>query len=176
MAKEIIEKARNHFGPRLSEVDDPAVLPDSDVVRWAVQPIYTTADSATLVPANFDADDTYNIIPANSLIERVLIYVEDAFTSTTNATGIDAGLVQADDGSTEIDYDGFIAVGGVGAKANLVATSWDEGDGALIGAETGDEDGVIYAKWAGGTDTLTGTAVLLVAYIPPLTEYLAHKT
>jgi len=177
MNKTIISGSRNIFGPRTSEVDTAVVLPDSDVVRTMIQPIYTTASSATLVPTSeFDANDTYNVIPANSLIRHAAIYVEDAFTSTSSATGIDAGLVQADDGSTEIDFNGFIEVGGVGAKANLVATSWDEGDGALIGAETGDKDGVIYAKWAGGTDTLTGTAVIVVSYIPPLTEYLADKT
>ena len=176
MSKEIISGSRNFFGPRASEVDTAVVLPDSDVKRVMIQPIYTTAGSASLAPLNFSASDTYNVIPAKSLIRHVAIYVEDAFTSTTTATGIDVGLVKASDGSTEIDKNGFIAVGGVGAKANLTAGQWDEGDGALIGADTGAYDGVIWAAWAAGTDTLTGTAVVVVEYIPPLTEYLGAET
>ena len=176
MSKEALQGSINHFGPRKSEVDS-AVDSDANLVRVIALPIYTTAGSLLLNTA-LDTSDTVNVIPANSFIKSAAIYVEDAFTSTSAATGIDVGLVQADDGSTEIDLNGLIAVGGVGAKANLVATSWDAGDGALIGAETGDEDGILYAAWAtgGASDTLTGTGVVVVEFIPPLTSLLAHKT
>lgn len=176
MGKELIDGARTLFGPRKSDTSTPAVLPDSSLTRTMVVPLVTIAASAALLPLDFDADDTYNVIPAYSLIRHAAIYVEDAFTSTTTATGIDVGLVKASDGTTEIDFDGLIAVGGVGAKANLTALSWDEGDGALIGTEIGAFDALPYALWAAGTDTLTGTAVLVIEYIPPLTEYLADKT
>ena len=177
MGKENLQGSMNYFGPRTSEVDNAAE--GADLVRTLVQPLYTTAGSLVLTPASdFSADDTINIIPAKSYIKSAAIYVEDAFTSTSAATGIDVGLVKASDGSTEINFDGFIAVGGVGAKANLTAGKWDAGDGALIGGPTGAYDGVIYAKWAtgGASDTLTGTAVVVVEFIPPLTAYLADKT
>jgi hypothetical protein len=176
MNKEVLQGSTNHFGPRGSEVDSAVDL-EANVVRQIALPIYTTAGSLLLNVAP-DTDDTVNIIPANSFIKSCQIYVEDAFTSTADATGIDVGLVQADDGTTEIDLDGLIAVGGVGAKANLTAGSWDAGDGALIGTEIGSEAGLLYAKWAtgGASDTLTGTGVVLVEYIPPLTHLLADKT
>lgn len=176
MGKEIISGSRNFFGPRTSEKDYAGGLTE-ELVRTLVQPIVTTAGSAVITPpADYSANDTVNVIPANSLIKSCHIYVEDAFTSTTSATGIDVGLVKQSDGTTAIDLNGLITVAGVGAKANLTAFKWDAGDGALIGAPTGIADGVLYAKWAGGTDTLTGNAVVVVEYIPPLTEYLADAT
>ena len=75
-----------------------------------------------------------------------------------------------------IDADGLIAVGGVGAKANLTALGWDAGDGALIGAEVTAFDAIIKGAWAAGTDTLTGTGVIVVEFIPPLTHLLGDKT
>lgn len=175
MSKEIIQGSVNHFGPRGTEVDSPVDVPVVGLVRTIVLPIYTTPGSADLnvAPAVLD---TVNLIPASSLIQSCHIYTEDAFTSTTNATGIDVGLYKASDGTTAIDANGLIAVGGVGAKANLTALGWDAGDGALIGAENTAFDAIIVAAWAGGTDTLTGTGVIVVEYIPPLTHLLGDKT
>ena len=177
MTKEVIQGSVNHFGPRGTEVDSPVDVPVVGLVRTIALPIYTVAGSLLLNVAP-DTDDTVNVIPASSFIKSCSIYVEDAFTSTSAATGIDVGLVKASDGTTEIDLNGLIAVGGVGAKANLIANSWDAGDGALIGAESTAFDGLIYAKWAtgGASDTLTGTGVIVVEYIPPLTHLLGDKT
>ena len=175
MSKIVLQGSVNHFGPRKSEVDSAVDVPVVGLVRTIALPIYTTAGSADCNVAP-SITDTVNLIPANSFIKSCAIYTEDAFTSTTNATGIDVGLVRASDGSTAIDLDGLIAVGGVGAKANLTALGWDAGDGALIGAESTAYDGLIVATWAGGTDTLTGTGVVVVEFIPPLTSLLAHKT
>ena len=174
MSKENLQGSMNFFGPRTSEVDNAAE--GADLVRTLVQPIYTVAGAAELAPADFNAGDTVNVIPAYSYIKSCSIHVVDAFTSTATATGIDVGLVQADDGSTEVDFDGLIDVTGVGAKANLTAYKADAGDGPLIGADIGAEDAVIYAQWAAGTDTLTGTAIVVVEFIPPLDAYLADKT
>lgn len=176
MNKEILGGSMNTFGPRSTEVDNPGDLP-VDLVRVAYTPIYTTAGSAALAPANFNANDSFNVIPAKSFIKAAYIYVEDAFTSTSSATGIDAGLVRATDGSTEIDFDGLIDVTGVGAKANLTAGKWDFGDGPKIGTTSDTTyDAVLYANWAGGTDTLTGTGVLVVEYIPPIDHLLGAQT
>lgn len=175
MSKVILQGSTNHFGPRKSEVDSPVDLPVAGLVRTIAMPIYTTAGSAAL-HESYNINDTINVIPANSLLKSCHIYTEDAFTSTAVATGIDVGLYQADDGTTAIDANGLIAVGGVGAKANLTALGWDAGDGALIGAEIGSEDAIIVAAWAAGTDTLTGTGVVVVEYIPPLTALLGDKT
>jgi len=175
MSKEMLQGVPNHFGPRKSEVDSPIFVPASGLVETIVMPIYTTAGSAAMNVAT-DTDDTINVIPANSLIMSAYIYTEDAFTSTSSATGIDVGLVRASDGSTAIDLDGLIDVGTEGAKAALTALSWNIGSGALIGVETTAYDAIIVATWAGGTDTLTGTGVVIVEYIPPLTALLAHKT
>lgn len=178
MTKEVLQGSTNQFGPRTSEKDSAVYIPDT-LVKEVAQPIYTTAGSLVLVPiASYDANDTQNLIPAYSFIKSAQIYVEDAFTATSAATGIDAGLVKASDGSTQVDFNGFIEVGGVGAKANLTALSWDAGDGSLIGAEIGANDALIYAKWAtgGASDTLTGTGVIVVEYIPKLTHLLADAT
>lgn len=177
MTKSVLQGSVNHFGPRTTEVDTPVDVPHIGLVRTIALPIYTVAGSLVLNVAP-STSDTINLIPASSYIKSCAIYVEDAFTSTSAATGIDVGLVKASDGTTEIDLNGLIAVGGVGAKANLTALSWDAGDGALIGAETTAFDGMIYAKWAtgGASDTLTGTAVVVVEYIPPLTHMLGDKT
>lgn len=175
MSKIILQNSVNHFGPRTTEVDSPVDIPMGQLVRRIVMPIYTTAGSADMNVAT-DIADTINVIPANSLIKSAYIYTEDAFTSTSTATGIDVGLVQADDGSTAIDLDGLIDVGTEGAKAALTAKSWNIGSGALIGVETGTEDGIIVATWAAGTDTLTGTAVVVVEYIPSLEFLLGEKT
>ena len=177
MTKEVLQGSTNHFGPRKTEVDSPVDIPVAGLVRTIALPIYTVAGSLLLNVAP-SITDTINLIPASSFIKSASIYVEDAFTSTAAATGIDVGLVKASDGTTEIDLNGLIAVGGVGAKANLTALSWDAGDGALIGAENTAFDAMIYAKWAtgGASDTLTGTGVIVVEYIPPLTHLLGDKT
>ena len=175
MTKEVIQGSANHFGPRFTEVDSPVDVPTVGLVRTIVLPIYTTAGSAALNVAP-SVSDTINLIPASSLIKTCYIYTEDAFTSTAVATGIDVGLYKASDGTTAIDADGLIAVGGVGAKANLTALGWDAGDGALIGAEVTAFDAIIKGAWAAGTDTLTGTGVIVVEFIPPLTHLLGNKT
>lgn len=172
MSKVNLQGSTNHFGPRTSEVDSSAEVGEN-IVRTLVMPLYTTAGSAALHAAR-DSNDTINVIPAYSLIRSAAIYVEDAFTRTATATGIDVGIYKTAD-DTALDADGLIAVGGVGALANLTANQFDEGDGALIGNEL-TEEGYIYGAWAGGTDTLTGTAVVVVEFIPPLTHILAHKT
>lgn len=175
MTKIILQGSVNHFGVRKTEVDSPVDVPMGNLIRRIVMPIYTTAGSAACNVAT-DILDTINVIPAHSLIKSCYIYVEDAFTSTSSATGIDVGLTRASDGSTEIDDDGLIDVGTEGAKAVLTAKSWNIGSGALIGVESGAYDGIIVATWAGGTDTLAGTGVVVVEYIPSLEFLLGDKT
>jgi hypothetical protein len=174
---EVLQGSKNFFGPRNSDYDWPADV--SNPTRYLVVPLVTTAGSAALHPslASYLTDASVPTIPARSLIKACHIYVEDAFTSTATATGIDVGLKSAVDGTTEIDNNGLIAVGGVGAKANLTAGRWDAGDGALIGNEShASLAAYVYAAWAAGTDTLTGNAVVLVEYVPKLTNVLADAT
>lgn len=177
MVKTVIGGSVNISGPRTTEQDSPSYVPEG-IVKRALFPLYTTAGSLLLHTAQSTDDQGLLVIPAYSLIKGAWIYVEDAFTSTTAATGIDVGLVKASDLTTEVDFNGLIAVGGVGAKANLTAGKWDAGDGALIGAGTGAYDAQLYAKWAtgGASDTLTGTAVVVVEWIEKLTYLLGDKT
>ena len=167
MTREVLQGAGNEFGPRTSNVDAPRFMPEGGLVKTLILSLTTVAGSAAMRVAPVAGDATEQVIPAYSYIKSVSIHVQDAFTSTATATGIDVGLVKASDLSTEVDLNGFIAVGGVGAKANLAANISDAGDGALIGNSIA-FDSVFKAAWAVGTDTLTGTAVVVVEYIPPL--------
>ena len=170
---EVIQGSRNHFGPRSSESGVGTSIPD-ELVKTLVVPLVTAAGATTLTDTFDSTDATFPVIPAYSYIKSCAIYVEDAFTVTATATGIDVGLTNTD--GTANDPNGLVAVGGVGAVANLTAGKWDAGDGALIGAGSGAKDSYVSAAWAGGTDTLTGTAVVYVEYIPKLTAILADAT
>ena len=169
MTKFVVGGSLNISGPRTTEADNPADF--GELIRTIAQPLYTTAGSAALNVAP-STSDTINIIPANSLILSAHFYTQTAFTSTTTATGIDVGLYKASDGTTAIDANGLIVVGTEGAKAALTANSWNVGSGALIGVESGAFDAIIDGAWAAGTDTLTGTGVIVVRFIPPLDAIL----
>lgn len=169
--KTVIGGVKVISGPRSVELDSPALVPEG-IIKTAAFPLVTTAGSSSLYTAGSTEDDSLLVIPAYSLIKACWIYVQTAFTSTTTATGIDVGLVADSDLTTEVDFNGLVEVGGVGAKAALTAHKWAAGDGALIGASTGASDAQLYAKWAGGTDTLTGKAVVVVQWIEKLDRYL----
>ena len=173
MTKVLLAGSINHFGPRTTEQDSPFLIPD-EARKAAYFPLVTTAGSLLLYTAQSTSDESLLVIPAYSYIVACAIFVDAAFTSTSAATGIDVGLVKDSDLTTEVDFDGLIAVGGVGAKANLTAHNADAGDGALIGNDIGAYDAQLYAKWAtgGASDTLTGTAVVYVEWIEPPTSYL----
>lgn len=159
-------------GPRTVELDTPALIPEG-IVKRAVFPLVTTAGSASLYAAPSTSDESLLVIPAYSMIKDAWIYVHTAFTSTTNATGIDVGLVKASDLTTEIDFNGIIPVGSEGAKAALTAHSWQKAaNGSLLGKSIGADDAALYAKWAAATDTLTGKAVVVVEWIEKLDRVL----
>jgi len=164
--KTVLQGSVNHFGPREVETDNPAYA-NGDLVKRLVQPLVTIpGDVSLIVPA--DADDTVNMIPANSLLKRSWIYVEDDFiagTAVSITVGISGGL-----------GDEIILPGGVGVIAGLTSLSWNESDGSGIGLEVGPADVAITAGWNVGDATAVGNAVLVVEYIPPLTEYLGDKT
>ena len=162
--KEVLQGSVNHFGPRQVETDNAA---DSDsLVRQLVQPLVTVAGTASLIVAA-DSDDTVAKIPANSVIKRAWLYTEDAFTATT-AVSITAGVTG--------NADALVLAAGIGAKAQLTALSWNEGDGDGIGIEVGTSDVAIIAAWNAADATAVGNAVLVVEYMPPLTAYLGDKT
>ena len=171
MSKFVVGGVVVQDGPRTTEQDTPFYV-SQKAKKEAWFPLVTTAGSASLYAAQSTSDNSLLVIPAYSFIVSCAIFVDAAFTSTATATGIDVGLVKASDLTTEVDFNGLIAVGGVGEKANLTAHNADAGDGALIGNDIGANDACLYALWAGGTDTLTGTAMVYVEWIEPPTTYL----
>jgi hypothetical protein len=172
MTKVVISGSVNHFGPRTTETDSPFYVPD-DSRKAAYFPLVTTAGSASLYTAQSTSDESLLVIPQYSFILRFALYVDAAFTSTSSATGIDVGLVADSDLSTEVDFNGLLTVGGNGAKASLTDNTWVVGDGALLSGSTQvSADSQLYALWAGGTDTLTGTAVGYIEWLEPPTSYL----
>ena len=166
MTKEIIQGSVNHFGPRKVETDTAADPASEGLIRTLVQPLVSVASVASLIVAA-DSDDTVNKIPANSLIKRAYLYVEDAFEATT-AVSITVGVTG--------NADALILAAGKGAKAQLTDLSWNEADGDGIGIEVGTSDVAIIAAWNAADAISVGTAVIVVEYIPPLTSYLGDKT
>jgi hypothetical protein len=164
--KVILQGSVNHFGPRTTETDNAADPSSDGLIRKLVQPLVTIAGTASLIVAA-DSNDTVNKIPANSLIKRAYLYVEDAFAATT-AVSITAGVTG--------NADALILAAGVGAKAQLTDLSWNEADGDGIGIEVGTSDVEIIAAWNAADATAVGNAVLVVEYMPPLTAYLGDKT
>lgn len=164
MTKSIVNGSLNVYGPRTTEQDTPVYVPTT-LKRILMLPLVTTAGAAALNTMP-DSADTVNIIPAGSLIVAAYIKVDAAFTSTTNATGVEVGMVRASDMSTEIDKNGLILESSEGLKAALTAGAWGIGTGAKIGKVSDTAyDAALFASWVGGTDTLTGTGVCVVEYI-----------
>jgi hypothetical protein len=156
MTTEIIEGSRTSFGPRTVAKDMPYEA--GARIKEIVAPLLTVAGSADMLVAG-STDETIMQIPAHSLILDAWIYVKTAFTATT-AVSISAG--------SETDADGLVAPGGVGAKAALVANSWQQCDGALVGAKFATADESIIASWNAADATAAGEGAIHVQYIPPL--------
>lgn len=159
MAFEIINGTRHVVaGPYEVEKKAPYEAGGSGPVRELIQPLVTVAGDADLAEASAN-DATVEKLPAHSLILDAWIFVETAFTATT-AVSITAG--------SETDPDGLITAAGVGAKAALTANSWQQCDGALVGAKFATAAESIVAAWNAADATAAGEGAILVRYIPPL--------
>jgi len=153
---EIINGSRTSYGPQ--ETIKNAPYEAGDVVKHLVAQLLTVAGSADLL-VEVAADETVIEIPANSFIYDSYLNVKVAFTATT-AVSITAG--------SETDPDGLVTAAGIGAKANLLANTWQQADGVLHGASWGTSDESIVAAWNVADATAVGNGALVVMFIPPL--------
>lgn len=102
------------------------------------------------------------VIPANASIVSAVLYVDEAFTSTSTTTDLTVGLEEKD--GTDIDVNGLIEADeatqtAIGTAGNIVT-----GAGALIGKTIGTEAGQLIVA-PSVDDLLTGKARVVVEYV-----------
>ncbi len=103
-------------------------------------------------------------IPANSLVVRSTFFALTDWADSTGTMDIDVGTYRKD-GTVIVDDDLHSAI----LEAELDAGDLHVGDGGAIGADIGVFDAYIVVEQTAGSVTLTsGTARLVVEYIPPL--------
>jgi hypothetical protein len=107
-------------------------------------------------------DGLGHVFPAGAIIKSAVMYVDQAWTSTSGTTDLLVGLQQAD--GTEIDNDGLFdgteaTQTAIGTEGNVV-----DGAGALVGKTVGANAGELVV--AGSVDDLTaGKARVVVEYV-----------
>ena len=168
MAYETLEGSVVHFGPR--EPEKVRVAEINEPVRYLKFRVFS--DGAGIKTEPFYGDSHETVIPANSFIKSAHMYIKEAFVRTSTATGINIGLQQADGGGV-LDADGLFDGSDETVYANLDAANWwIEGQGSAINVVEAvspvTEDAYVRAVATGTDDFTAGDAVVVVAYIPPL--------
>lgn len=146
----------NHYGPRETNGKYGAASKGTGIVKRAQWDFSydDLPDAAT--------DGLGFVIPAGASIVSAVLYVDQAFTSTSTTTDLTVGLQQAD--GTEIDNDGLIEADeatqtAIGTEGNVVT-----GAGALIGKSVGANNGELVVTPS--VDDLTaGKARIVVEYV-----------
>lgn len=110
------------------------------------------------LPAVSETDALIGVIPANSLVENVYLYISTDFDSTSGTTTLDVGVTQPD--GTAVDPDGLI----VDVTADGSNAGWVVGGGALVGASVGAADVQVTAV-PSVADLTAGVATLRITYI-----------
>lgn len=146
----------NHYGPRETNGKYGAASKGTGIVKRAQWDFSydDLPDAAT--------DGLGFVIPAGASIVSAVLYVDQAFTSTSTTTDLTVGLQQAN--GTEIDNDGLIEADeatqtAIGTEGNVVT-----GAGALIGKSVGANNGELVVTPT--VDDLTaGKARIVVEYV-----------
>ena len=146
----------NHYGPRETNGKYGAASKGTGIVKRAQWEFSydDLPDAAT--------DGLGFVIPAGASIVSAVLYVDQAFTSTSTTTDLTVGLQQAN--GTEIDNDGLIEADeatqtAIGTEGNVVT-----GAGALIGKSIGANNGELVVTPS--VDDLTaGKARIVVEYV-----------
>ena len=146
----------NHYGPRETNGKYGAASKGTGIVKRAQWDFSydDLPDAAT--------DGLGFVIPAGASIVSAVLYVDQAFTSTSTTTDLTVGLQQAN--GTEIDNDGLIEADeatqtAIGTEGNVVT-----GAGALIGKSVGANNGELVVTPS--VDDLTaGKARIVVEYV-----------
>lgn len=168
MTYETLQGSVNHFGTR--EPEKVRVADIADPVRYLKFRVYSDGTGVKTEPFYGDAHET--VIPKNSFIKSAHMYIKEAFVRTATATGITVGLQQADGGGV-VDADGLFDGSDETVYANIDAADWwIEGQGSSVNVIEAvspvTEDAYVRAVAAGTDDFTAGDAVVVVAYIPPL--------
>jgi len=146
----------NHYGPRETNGKYGAASKGTGIVKRAQWEFSydDLPDAAT--------DGLGFVVPAGASIVSAVLYVDQAFTSTSTTTDLTVGLQQAN--GTEIDNDGLIEADeatqtAIGTEGNVVT-----GAGALIGKSIGANNGELVVTPS--VDDLTaGKARIVVEYV-----------
>ena len=113
---------------------------------------------------NFDSFSGHQaFIPANALVVRSTFYALTDWADSAGTMDIDIGTYQKD--GTVIDADGLHSAI---LEAELDAGDLHVGDGAQIGADVGANDAYIVVQDTAAATLSSGTARLVVEYIPQL--------
>ncbi len=116
-----------------------------------------TSTAGTIIPGT---DSVF--FPAGFVIDRIEVQNETAATSGGSAT-LNLGLVRSSDRTTEIDFDGFLALAPI-ADFNTAGETKTynvgvTGSGALMGITVGSNPGHLVANY--GTAAFTAGVVLI---------------
>jgi flagellin-like hook-associated protein FlgL len=146
----------NHYGPRETNGKYGAATAGTGIVKRAQWEFsYNDLPDAATNGLGF-------VIPAGAIIKSAVLYVDQAWTSTSGTTDLTVGLQEAD--GTGIDNDGLIDA--TDATQTAIATEGNvvNGGGALVGATIGSAAGELVVA---GTDTdlTAGKARVVVEYV-----------
>ena len=113
---------------------------------------------------NFDSFSGFQaFIPANSIVTRSTFFALTDWADSSGTMDLDIGTYQKD--GTAITADGLHSAI---LEAELDAGDLHVGDGGHIGADVGANDAYIVIDDTAAATLITGTARLVVEYIPPL--------
>ena len=146
----------NHYGPRETNGKYGAASKGTGIVKRAQWDFSydDLPDAAT--------DGLGFVIPAGASIVSAVLYVDQAFTSTSTTTDLVVGLQQAD--GTEIDNDGLVEADEATQTAIATEGNVVNGAGALIGKSVGANAGELVVTPT-ADDLLTGKARIVVEYV-----------
>lgn len=152
------------FGKRVSENRKQGKLAESGSENTAIVDFDYESAAATGVDginAAAGADGQRVPIPAGAVIRDVQLKVLTGFAGA-GFTGLNVGTEQAD--GTDIDADGFFAVAGQGAAANLTAAGTVVGETTEINTQLSATEPAYVLVAVGGTAPTAGSAQLVVRY------------
>lgn len=156
MPTEILQGARNSFGPQDVEVKAPSTVSTMGVEKQLVVPLKFND-----LPAVALTDETVQTIKAKSLITRVTVAVPT--TAFAGGTSYDIGTYKKSDG-TAVDADGIFALLTTAViNAGKVFNPGTALAGAQVGFSVGADDVQIVAA-AAGTFT-AGETVITIFYV-----------
>lgn len=146
----------NHYGPRETNGKYGAVSKGTGIVKRAQWDFSydDLPDAAT--------NGLGHSVPAGAYIKSAVMYVDQAWTSTSGTTDLLVGFEQANGTAIDVDglFDGTEATQtAIGTEGNVI-----NGAGALVGASIGANAGELVV--AGSVDDLTaGKARVVVEYV-----------